>query len=267
METKVLLRLIRDDIKLLDEINSSFIGDTDFNSEEVDMALVRARAIVTELEMLAKNLATKPKAPFKPNTQITEKRVVNVAPVPLSTPKLPDLIVLDEELEEVAAQNEPQEHVIEPIIIAQKPEPKAEIVVEKPAETVVEEKPSVKEPQQTEATKEPENEKEQTKRTLGESIVEAHRLINDLLSNDKGDQFFEGNPLKSIREGIGLNDRFLFVRELFASDSTHYNETLDKLDSFSSINEAVEFLKLNYKWSKSEASEKFLQLVKRRYTL
>jgi len=102
--------------------------------------------------------------------------------------------------------------------------------------------------------------------TLGESIGDKHQVMNDLLSHDRIDSGFEGIPLKSIREGIGINDRFLYMRELFGNDPDKYEKTIASLDEFAAIEEAVGYLKQNFKWNKSEAGQKFLVLVKRRFT-
>jgi hypothetical protein len=77
---------------------------------------------------------------------------------------------------------------------------------------------------------------------------------------------FKSVPLKSLKEGLSLNDRYLFQRELFNNDKSKLDETVATLDHFSNIREAVDYLKSNFKWTKSEASEKFVQLVKRRFS-
>ena len=77
---------------------------------------------------------------------------------------------------------------------------------------------------------------------------------------------FKALPLKSLKEGLSLNDRYLFQRELFNNDKLKLDETVATLDGFSNIREAVDYLKANFKWTKSEASEKFVQLVKRRFS-
>lgn len=76
---------------------------------------------------------------------------------------------------------------------------------------------------------------------------------------------YKAAPIKSLKEGLILNDRYLFQRELFNNDKSRLDETIEALDRLKSIQEAVEYLKANFKWTKSEASEKFVKLVKRRF--
>ena len=77
---------------------------------------------------------------------------------------------------------------------------------------------------------------------------------------------FKAAPLKSLKEGLSLNDRYLFQRELFNNDKARLDDTVAALDRLGSIREAVEYLKSNFRWNKSEASEKFVQLVRRRFS-
>ena len=73
-------------------------------------------------------------------------------------------------------------------------------------------------------------------------------------------------PIASIASGIGLNDRFLYVRELFKGDSNKYNRALKHLDTVDTLEEALDFITCHFDWNpKSEATQKFLKLVHRRH--
>jgi len=103
--------------------------------------------------------------------------------------------------------------------------------------------------------------------TLGESNQgESHLMVNDILSPEKDETEYKIIPINSIWDGIGINDRFLFIRELFANSSAKLENTVTALDKLATIQDAVTYLKMNFKWNKTEASQKFLVLVKRRFT-
>ena len=97
-------------------------------------------------------------------------------------------------------------------------------------------------------------------------VVESEQIVNDLFMQDKSESGYQIIPIKTIRDGIGINDRFLFVRELFGNDASGFEQAVTALDQLTTIQEAVNYLKVNFKWQKSEASQKFLDLVKRRFT-
>ena len=72
--------------------------------------------------------------------------------------------------------------------------------------------------------------------------------------------------LSSISAGIGLNDKFLFIRELFKSDSVLYNNTIKYLDTANSLEEALDFVKRNFDWDeKNDTAQKFIHLIHRRH--
>jgi hypothetical protein len=91
-------------------------------------------------------------------------------------------------------------------------------------------------------------------------------IVEEFLDQEKIDLGYTLMPLDKIAGSIGINDRFLFVRELFANNSDAFDQAIADLDQFDSIEQAVNFLKKNFKWTKNEASQKFLILVKRRFS-
>lgn len=108
--------------------------------------------------------------------------------------------------------------------------------------------------------------KESSPQTLGEKFTQ-NRSVNDLMAgNDKNaDYKFSKVPVSSLLSGIGINDRFLFTRELFDGDIDSYYDTVSKIDAMTDINEAANFLRDNFKWNKTETSLKFIDLIKRRF--
>ena len=73
-------------------------------------------------------------------------------------------------------------------------------------------------------------------------------------------------PLSSISSGIGLNDKFLFIRELFKGDNVLYNTTIQHLDTADSLANALDFIRLHFDWNeKDENTQKFINLIHRRH--
>jgi hypothetical protein len=77
-------------------------------------------------------------------------------------------------------------------------------------------------------------------------------------------------PLADIKTAITLNDKLLFVKDLFKGYNLAYTEAIEIVNRFSSFEEADRFLKNNYvtknNWEgKKETSDKFYALLKRRY--
>ena len=106
------------------------------------------------------------------------------------------------------------------------------------------------------------------KSEIGKS--EVGNCINETLAPKKsgGDlsSKLQTAPLSSIMSGIGLNDRFLYARELFDGDNDLYNNVVKYLDTANSLEEALVFIKNNFDWDeKNETAQKFVGLVHRRH--
>ena len=79
-----------------------------------------------------------------------------------------------------------------------------------------------------------------------------------------------GSPLKELKHGITLNDKLLYVKDLFNGYNLAYSEAIEILNRFSNFEEATRFLNTNYvaknNWmSKPDTVEKFYAVLKRRY--
>ncbi len=77
-------------------------------------------------------------------------------------------------------------------------------------------------------------------------------------------------PITDLKSAIILNDKLLFVKDLFNGYSLAYSEAIEILNRFTGFEEADTFLKKNYSvknnWdSKPQTAEKFYELLKRRY--
>jgi hypothetical protein len=77
-------------------------------------------------------------------------------------------------------------------------------------------------------------------------------------------------PISDIKQAITLNDKLLYVKDLFNGYNLAYSEAVEILNRFNTFDEAARFLKTNYvtknNWdSKPATVDKFYSLLKRRY--
>lgn len=97
--------------------------------------------------------------------------------------------------------------------------------------------------------------------------------LNDRLKETKIElsQSLTSVPIKDLKRAIGVNDRFLFINELFRGDEAMYERSIKTIQNFSIYAEA-EFwirreLKVKIGWLDSEPVVKqFDQLIKRRFS-
>lgn len=93
------------------------------------------------------------------------------------------------------------------------------------------------------------------------------RSLNDTIGETKSTEpTLTTGTISSLRAAIGLNDRFLFIREIFANNTDKYNTVIDHLDKLETIQQAVDYLKANLTLQKNETSMKFVDLLKRRFS-
>lgn len=79
------------------------------------------------------------------------------------------------------------------------------------------------------------------------------------------------SPIRDLKKAIGINDRYLFINELFRGDETMYERSLKTINGFNILPEAQYWiqreLKVKLGWNEqSEAVFHFDQLVKRRFS-
>lgn len=97
--------------------------------------------------------------------------------------------------------------------------------------------------------------------------------LNDKLKQPKTEvaHKLQDSPVKDLRRAIGINDRFVFLKELFNGDEVMYERSIKTINNFQILQEA-EFwinreLKLRLGWNDSkEAVQHFYQLVRRRFS-
>ena len=107
---------------------------------------------------------------------------------------------------------------------------------------------------------------EKEKSVVGQSFQKEKSLNDTIGENKSAGPNVANGPIASLRAAIGLNDRFLFIREIFDNNAEKYNTIIDHLDKLETIQQAVDYLKVNLSLQKNETSLKFVELLKRRFS-
>ena len=99
-----------------------------------------------------------------------------------------------------------------------------------------------------------------TGETLGEKMMgEDHSLAAKL----------QQTPAHDLKSAIGINDKFLFVNELFGGSMEKYNKSIENLNDLKTLNGAMIYLnelKIELQWNSSnEAYQKLKDLVSRKF--
>ncbi|MDE3183693.1 MAG: hypothetical protein KGM16_09770 [Bacteroidota bacterium] len=110
------------------------------------------------------------------------------------------------------------------------------------------------------------------KKASTELNFEYPESLNDRLKESKIElsQSLTSVPIKDLRKAIGVNDRFLFINELFRGDEAMYERSIKTIQNFTIYAEAEFWIKRELKvkigWLDSHPVVKqFDQLIKRRF--
>lgn len=102
--------------------------------------------------------------------------------------------------------------------------------------------------------------------------VEHGESLNDRLKENRTELMhsLKETPIRDLRKGIGINDRFVFISELFRGDEPMYERSIKTINSFNIYPEAEYWmnreLKIKLGWDDTkEIVKHFYQLVKRRF--
>jgi len=114
----------------------------------------------------------------------------------------------------------------------------------------------------------------QLTREIHEALpVENAASLNDKLNQKQAElsHALQDGAIKDLRKGIGVNDRFLFINELFRGDEVMYERSIKTINGFTIFPEAEYWikreLKLKLAWNEGNPVVKqFDQLVRRRFS-
>lgn len=98
---------------------------------------------------------------------------------------------------------------------------------------------------------------------LGDTFGEVKTLADQMAKDANPTTPF--NRITSLRQAIGLNDKFLMIRDLFAGDTERYEATIDTLDEFDDLDECIIYIVENFRWNPDlEAAKLLVSLIERK---
>lgn len=103
----------------------------------------------------------------------------------------------------------------------------------------------------------------QPQQRLGDTFAEVKTLADQMAKDDNPTTPF--NRITALRQAIGLNDKFLMIRDLFGGDAERYEATIDTLDEFEDLDECIIYIVENFRWNPDlEAAKLLVSLIERK---
>jgi hypothetical protein len=113
----------------------------------------------------------------------------------------------------------------------------------------------------------------QKSREVNDVIGANATSLNDKLKTEVTDlkSALNDTPVRDLRKAIGVNDRYVFINQLFRGDEVMYERSLKTINGFRILPEAEYWmereLKVKLGWDENrETTRHFYQLVKRRFS-
>lgn len=73
------------------------------------------------------------------------------------------------------------------------------------------------------------------------------------------------NRITDLRKAIGLNDKFLMIKDLFGGNAAQYEATIDTLNEFDDLDDCMIYIVENFSWNPdSEGAKLLVSLIERK---
>ena len=172
---------------------------------------------------------------------------------------------LEKEPEAPVAEQQQEKEVEKQVVapVAEQHEEK-----EEPKPPVVEERPVAEAHPQEKTEKETPKQPKTTLDLFGESSSTLADRLTDNTEKRVADKL-KVEKIKDIRGAIGINEKFLFINELFDGSLKSYEDAISRLNQCPSGTEAGQILdefQANYRWDRDDPTTlTFMDLVRRRF--
>lgn len=103
---------------------------------------------------------------------------------------------------------------------------------------------------------------------LGEVINHDVQTLADTIAppRDRASELRRSEHVTDLRRAIGINDKFLMIRDLFGGDAAAYDAAIGTLNGFDDFDECMIYIAENYAWNANSDGAKFLmELLERKF--
>ena len=161
----------------------------------------------------------------------------------------------------------------EPVFTAPEPVEESEIIEEPKPEPIKEAEPQPEPVAEIPAPKPaPIAEPGHTKILVPEDqVITLNQRMSAQMSTSRMTDHLTAQPISDLKSAISLNDKLMYIKDLFNGYGLAYSEAIDRLNRMQTFAEAETFLKSNYAtknhWDdKPTTADKFYAVLQRRYT-
>ena len=103
---------------------------------------------------------------------------------------------------------------------------------------------------------------------LGEVINHDVQTLADTIAppRDIASELRRSEPVTDLRRAIGLNDKFLLIRDLFGGDGEAFERAIEILNGFEDLDDCMIFIAEHYAWNpNSDGAKLLMELLERKF--
>ena len=200
----------------------------------------------------------------------------NVEPIVASEPEVEEEFV-EVDVESQPAQEPVQELAAEPLMpeenepttIIAPAEPKRVVTVaqEAPSQPVIEQTTYVEPQVEVAVTKSATSVVPESEQVLGEVLKSDVRTIADIIApkSTTVEQIAKG-AIRDINKAVGVNDRYLLIRDLFGGSAEEYERVVAVLNNFENLEDCMIYIDEHFDWNpNSDGAKMMMELLERKY--
>ncbi len=257
---------------------------------DIDLLMEDLRLLYRKLQLLKQTLeepvSEEPISEEPVSTEPVSEEPVSTEPVseepvseePVSTEPVSEEPISEEPVSTEPVSEEPiSEEPVSTEPVSEEPEPDHEPESEPESELQPPPEPQTAPQPQSQSQRKAVNDllAPYTQKTIGEHYIEADNSLHQRISGEKEDKSIgarmQQQPIRSIKEVIGVNEKFLFINELFNGDIEVYHEVIAVLNEKGSMQAAFDYLNElagKYSWDAQRSAstiERLANFVQRRY--
>jgi hypothetical protein len=108
---------------------------------------------------------------------------------------------------------------------------------------------------------------ENNKTTLGDILNRGRHTLGETLRNGEKDMAsrIAAAERPALRRSIGIGDRFMMIRDLFDGNAGAFDDAIERLDAFQSLDEAIIYIHDTYEWNADSRGARLLvELLERK---
>lgn len=103
---------------------------------------------------------------------------------------------------------------------------------------------------------------------LGEVINHDVRTLSDTIAppRDVASELRRSEPVADLRRAVGINDKFLLIRDLFEGDGAAYEVTIRRLNECETFDDAMIYIAEHFAWNpNSDGAKLMMDLLERKF--